>query len=38
MTDKKTKVQTDPRIDPSEPDNNDATIYNANEKMSGYRP
>ena len=35
MTDKKAKVQTDPRIDPSELDNNDSTtIYNTNEKMS----
>src|SRR5918996_107956 len=34
MTDKKTKVQTDPRIDSSEHDNNDSSIYNANEKMS----
>jgi len=34
MTDKKTRVQTDPRVDPSEHDNNDATIYNTNEKMS----
>ena len=34
MTDKKTKVQTDPRIDSSELDNNDSTIYNTNEKMS----
>jgi DNA repair protein RadA len=36
MTDKKTKVQTDPdpHIDSSEHDNNDSTIYNANEKMS----
>ena len=34
MTDKKTKVQTDPHIDSSELDNNDSTIYNTNEKMS----
>ena len=36
MTDKKTKVQTDPRVDPSELDNNNdsTTIYNTNEKMS----
>ena len=36
MTDKKTRIQADPSIDPSEHDNNDVTIYNANanEKMS----
>jgi DNA repair protein RadA len=35
MTDKKTRIQADPSIDPSEDDdNNDVTIYNANEKMS----
>jgi DNA repair protein RadA len=34
MTDKKTKIQTDPRTDSSEYDNNDPTIYNTNEKMS----
>jgi DNA repair protein RadA len=35
MTDKKTRIQADPSIDPSEDDdNNNVTIYNANEKMS----
>src|ERR671924_2285780 len=34
MTDKKTKVQTDPHMDSSEHDNNDPSVYNDNEKMS----